>query len=94
MARIFSISFSYRDNTYTALINVQPTSLATEYHVTLLDDDLNYLLPGSKVISHTPGHYAFQNAGTGNEELMNALIKAVAGHVHSLTASPGRNVVD
>ena len=86
MARIFSISFPHDDDTYSALISVRTTPDYTEYSLTMLDDALSRLLPSNKIISSRTGEYAFLNADTGNETLMNAIIKAVSSYIHSMQA--------
>lgn len=85
MARIFSISFFFDNSTYTALVNVRTAEDATaEYTVTVLDDAVSRLLPGNKIISPAPGELIFQNADTGNEILMNAILRAVSAHLNSV----------
>ena len=84
MARIFSISFVYDDIQYSALVDVRVDSRYTEYNISLLNTELSQYLPGNKIISSAPGHFAFLNADTGNEVLMNQIIKAISDHIHSL----------
>ena len=83
MTRIFSISFVYDDIQYSALVDVRVDSCYTEYNISLLNTELSQYLPGNKIISSAPGQFAFLNADTGNEMLMNQIIKAISDHIHS-----------
>ncbi len=83
MARIFSISFEYTDNVYNAIISVQKTPFYTEYHINMADERINDLLPTNKIVSTSPGHYAFSGiSSTSHSPLMDEIITAVANHMH------------
>ena len=84
MARIFSISFFHDHIYYNALIDVRTATNYTEYNITMIDDEIRSLLPTNKIISYAPGQFFFPNADTGNEVVMNNIIKAISDHVHSL----------
>ena len=83
MARIFSISFQYKNTPFSAMISVQKTPFHTEYHINMMDEKIKGLLPADKIISSSPGHYAFSGVSTiSHSPLMNEIIAAVSNHIH------------
>lgn len=87
MARIFSISFLYGGMEHNAMVAVRTTPFFTEYTITVFDKELAGLLPNNKVISTTPISFTFSDSTSENApQLMSGIIKAIAGHVHSLQA--------
>jgi hypothetical protein len=85
MARIFSISFRYTNNDYHAIISVKKNPFFTEYEVNLLDNELNGLLPSSKIISSAPDQYSFLNVSKdAYTPLMQDILAAIAAHVQTL----------
>lgn len=85
MARIFTICFSYNDETYNSMVTVRSTPFYIEYTLNNLDADLITLLPGNKIISPTPKHFLFPNASSEYSSLlMNSIIKAVASHLQAV----------
>jgi hypothetical protein len=87
MARIFNIYFAFEGMMYNAVVSVRTTPFLTEYTLNNFDDELIGLLPGNKIVSQSPGHFVFQHASSENSAvLMNAIIKAVAEHMHATQA--------
>lgn len=87
MARIFNIYFEFEGMVYNAVVSVRTTPFLAEYTLNNFSEDLLQLLPGNKILSHSPGHFVFQNASSENSiVLMNAIIKAVAEHMHGVDA--------
>lgn len=87
MARIFNIYFAFEGLIYNAVVSVRSTPFFTEYTLNHLNEDLLERLPGNKILSHSPGHFVFQNASSENSVLlMNAIIKAVSEHLHTTEA--------
>ena len=85
MARIFNIYFAFEGMVYNAVVSVRTTAFFTEYTLNNFHEELGELLPGNKIISQSPGHFVFQNASSEHSAaLMNAIIKAVAEHMHSI----------
>lgn len=77
--------FEFEGMVYTAVISVRSTALLTEYTLNNFDEDLLTLLPGNKILSHLPGQFAFQDVSPQSSvPLMNAIIRAVAEHMHSV----------
>ena len=84
MARIFNIYFTYNDVMHNAIISVRSTPFFTEFTLNNFNEELLELLPGNKILSKGPDHFIFQNASSENSsDLMNAIIKAVAEHLHA-----------
>ena len=84
MARIFTISFYYDNNSYNAVVSVRNTPFYVEYTLTNFNEELLEKLPGNKIISKENGHYTFQNANSEHSEpLMKSIINAVAEHLHA-----------
>ena len=87
MARIFNIYFSYEGMNYNAVVSVRNTPFFTEYALNNLNEKLLEHLPGNKIISKAPEQFSFNNAGQNDSpELMDAIIKAVAEHLHATEA--------
>ena len=85
MARLFTISFRYDDELYNTLVTVKTLPYYMEYTLSDLNEDLQQLLPGNKIISATPGSFAFPDAKAGHSTgLMNAIIKAVSAHMQTV----------
>jgi hypothetical protein len=87
MARIFSISFPYGGIEHNAMVSVRSTPFFTEYTINVFDEDLSELLPNNKVISTSPNSFTFSDSTSENvPQLMNSIIQAIVGHVHTLQA--------
>jgi hypothetical protein len=87
MARIFNIYFPHENLVRSAIVSVRKTPFFTEYTLTNFDEELLLYLPGNKIISRSPEHFIFQNASVEHStELMKAIIKAVAEHLHATEA--------
>jgi len=72
---------------YNAVVSVRTTPFHTEYTLNNFDDELLDLLPGNKILSHSPGHFVFQNASSDSPTLlMTSIIKAVSEHMHATEA--------
>ncbi len=85
MARIFTIEFSYDDDTHHAIISVRETPFYTEYKVSLQSPGLSELLLSDKIISPQPQTFLFANVGTDEYNfLMKQVLNAISGHIHSL----------
>lgn len=68
-----------------AMISVRETPFHTEYRITMLDADLNDLLPSDKIISPSPGTFFFANTLIKDySEVMKDIIRAIASHIHSV----------
>lgn len=87
MARIFNIYFLFNNTMHSAVVSVRTTPFFTEYSLNNCNEDLLELLPGNKIVSKSNGQFIFQNASSGNStSLMNAIIKAIAEHMHTTEA--------
>jgi hypothetical protein len=87
MARIFNIYFAFDGLMHNAVVSVRSTPFFTEYTLNNFNEDLLELLPSTKILSHAPGHFVFQNASSENQTpLMDAIIKAVSEHMHATKA--------
>lgn len=87
MARMFTISFTYNNQQYNALVTVQTTALFHEYTLCNLDAALLSLLPGNKIISASPQQFDFLHASEKNSQsLMSSIIKAVTVHLQAVNS--------
>jgi hypothetical protein len=87
MARIFNIYFKHENVLHSAIVSVRTTPFHTEFTLNNFDQELLGLLPGNKILCKTPEEYFFQDASAENSsDLMNAIIKAVAEHLHATEA--------
>lgn len=86
MARIFNIYFHYDGRMHNAVVSVRTTPFFTEYVLNNFNEELLEMLPGNKIVSTSPDQYRFQNATEQPNELMKAVIKAVAEHLHATQA--------
>lgn len=86
MARIFNIYFLFDGIVYSAVVSVRSTPFYTEYTLKNFQEDLLEFLPGTKILSQGTGHFVFENASDKNSApLMNAIIKAIAGHIQPIS---------
>ena len=68
---------------HNAIVSERTAPFHTEYHLTF-DSDLLLQLPGNKLISTSPGHFAFPNVPAHeNNLLMKEIIKAVSTHLQT-----------
>lgn len=87
MARIFSIQFYYGGEAYNAMVSVRTTPFFTEYSINMLDENIADLLPNNKIVSTAKDHFVFSDSARQNEPaLMKEIIKAVAGHMQTISA--------
>ena len=87
MARIFNIYFNYDDLMHNAVVSVRTTPFFTEYTLNNFNEELLELLPSNKILSRGPDNFVFQNASSENSnELMSAIIRAVAEHLQATEA--------
>lgn len=85
MARIFTIEFPYDNALQHAIIVVRETAFYKEYKVSLQSPELNTLLLSDKIISMEKGSFVFSNVPAHEyNDVMKQILKAVAGHIHSL----------
>lgn len=85
MARIFSINFTYNEQTYGALISVRITPFFTEYHINMLEDELLNELPEKRIIAGSNGLLSFPDVRMENETgLMVTIRKAVSDYLHTV----------
>ncbi|HEX2534456.1 MAG TPA: hypothetical protein VHK69_12010, partial [Chitinophagaceae bacterium] len=59
MARIFTISFHFGGQAYSAISAVKDNPFYTEFTLGMLPDDLSALLPGNRIVSPAPGQFQF-----------------------------------
>lgn len=84
MVRIFNIYFNYDDVLRSAIVSVRTTPFFIEYTLGNMDEDLQMLLPGNKIISQAPGQFFFQNSLPEHSNiLMNVIIKSISNHLHA-----------
>jgi hypothetical protein len=83
MARIFSISFLHEGRQLTAMVAMRPTPFATEYTISMLEDELMEALPGNKVLSAAPDQFAFAHQNGHTTPLMRSIMQAISEHVHT-----------
>ena len=85
MARIFTISFIYLEESYNTMVTVKTTPYYREYTLNNLDFELLMHLPGNKIISPSPKNFFFPHSTTENSPLlMETIIKAVSGHLQAV----------
>ena len=87
MARIFNIYFHFNDSMHNAVVSVRSTPFFIEYTLNNLGEELIQLLPGNKIVSRGPQDFIFQDISSGHStDLMDAIIRAVAEHLHATKA--------
>ena len=84
MARLFSIQFYYQGINYNALVTVRPTPFFTEYHLSMLDENILNQLPDNRILSSSPTHFVFAGHSlNASKVLMNEMIRSIADHVQT-----------
>lgn len=55
MSRIFTVNFPFKEKTYTALVSFKSYGYELSYLVRYLDEDVNTLIPGNKLLVSLSG---------------------------------------
>ena len=84
MGRIMSLGFEFKGKEYYSLIRVKERIEKTEYHVTVMNGELERLLYGNHVINETNGALEVEDIPTHNEQckLKKQIAEALNRHLH------------
>lgn len=68
------------------MVTVRTTPFFSEYTINMLNEELLEQLPGNKIISTGPSHFAFQFTRAKEQSpLMECIISAVTNHLQTST---------
>lgn len=63
---------------------MRPTPFATEYTISMLEDDLMDALPGNRILSAEPGKFVFaHHNGVSPTTLQQSVLRAISEHVQT-----------
>jgi hypothetical protein len=81
MARIFSIDFEYKGETYTAVVTIRKHDSDALLSVYVPDVKLHHILPGGKInLDSLEDHQEDTNDTAPVHELLNSIMIAVKAH--------------
>ena len=83
MGTIMSIGFEFKGKEYYTLIRVKEKSDKTEYHITVMNGELEKLLYGNHIINEVNGHLQIDSGLEVNEQgkLKRQIIDALIKHL-------------
>jgi hypothetical protein len=83
MARVFTINFEYKGKVRSALVSFGPEDTDMTFLVRYLDEDLNELIPGRKIIvSLSEGVKSPKNINRLAEDLLNHTTEAISNYLY------------
>ena len=84
MGTIMSLGFEYKGREYYSLIRVKARNDKTEYHVTVMNGDLERLLYGNHVIREVNGELEIEAIPPSSEQckLKKQIAEALNRHLH------------
>ena len=84
MGTILSLGFEFKGKEYYSLIRVKPRNDKTEYHITVMNGELERLLYGNHVIREVNGELDIESFPPRNEQckLKRQIAEALDRHLH------------
>jgi len=64
---MIAVGFQYKENAYKALIRLKERGAKKEYHITVMDGELERLLYGNHILVEENGHLQRDSIIPGNE---------------------------
>lgn len=78
MSRLLSVSFDYRNASYTALVTVDEMGRELDFNIRIPDERLHGIFPDDKVsYSSRTGFYSYHHPEPEAQELLGCLVKAL-----------------
>ena len=86
MGTIMSLGFEFKGKEYYSLIRVKEKNNKTEYHITVMNGDLERLLYGNHVVKELNGELEIENAAENNEQaiLKKQIVEALSKHLQTV----------
>ena len=69
MSSILSLGFEYKGLSYSFLARVKEKGETTEYHITVMNGDLEKLLYGNHILSGSNGHIMIESSDESNDQV-------------------------
>ena len=84
MATIMSLGFEYKGKEYYSLIRVKERNEKTEYHITVMNGELERLLYGNHIINLVNGELDLEEIREDSEQckLKKQIAEALNKHLH------------
>jgi hypothetical protein len=85
MGTIMSLGFEFKGKEYHSLIRVKEREQKTEYHITVMNGDLERLLYGNHIVSEENGDLNADNLPDTNDQwkLKKQIVEALSKHLQS-----------
>jgi hypothetical protein len=83
MSRVFTINFSFKEKNYTALVSFRSREHELSYLVRYLDEDIDTLIPGNKLLVSLSGGIEYPKLETKlARDLVYKTTEAINGYLH------------
>jgi len=84
MGTILSLGFEFKGKEYYSMIRVKERNHKTEYHITVMNGDLERLLYGNHIISEINGELEIESIPQNTEQckLKKQIAEALNRHLH------------
>jgi hypothetical protein len=85
MGTIMSLGFEFKGKEYYSLIRVKERNEKTEYHITVMNGDLERLLYGNHIVCEENGDLDPENLPETNDQwkLKKQIVQALNKHLHT-----------
>jgi hypothetical protein len=86
MGTIMSLGFEFKGKEYYSLIRVKERNEKTEYHITVMNGDLERMLYGNHIINEVDGELEAGTVADGNDQLLlkSKIAEALNRHLHAV----------
>ena len=84
--RLLSIGFEFREAEYSAIIRIKEKESGTEYHITVMNGDLEKILYGNHVIIEKNGELQFDRTDTEAGQLKYNITEALDNYLKLTSA--------
>ena len=82
MSRVFTIQIPFKEKTYTALVSFTSQGYDLSYLVRYLDEDINALIPGNKLLVSLSGGVEYPKLVNGlAQDLVYKTTEAINGYL-------------
>jgi hypothetical protein len=82
MSRVFTVHFSFKEKTYTALVSFRSQVYELSYLVRYLDKEINTLIPGNKLLVSLSGGIEYPHlANKLAQDLVYQTTEAINGYL-------------
>jgi hypothetical protein len=82
MSRVFTVNFRFKGKNYTALVSFKCCPRENSYLVKYLDDDVDSLIPGNRLVVSKSGNIEYPSPLDGlSKDLVSKTTQAIKGYL-------------